>query len=279
MTITLIFVLLRSVDRVVIASMLEQEMLGYFAIGTIVSGLIYLSVGDLSRTILFPRLMERLGRSADLAEARLFLEQPMVLIAYLVPYVIAWGYLLIPVPIRYFLPDYLPAIEVSQLLLIGSFFFSTVSVPLLVCVGLNQQIRLVFLGGGAIALNAALSAALIRGGWGIEGVAVGTAITYFLFCAVVLTFAQLRLGAPWGRQARFFLLVNAPFPLMTGLLLALERLGRGWEGTLVVDSLAAVLRASVFSLLFALTLLPLRRNEGFARLLAGLPIPRRRRPR
>lgn len=276
MLIALMFLLLRGVDRIIIAGTLSEAELGFFSIGTIVSGLIYLSVGDTVRTMVFPRLMESLGVGEPGPErVRPFLVEPSVLIAYLVPFVIGSAYLALPLPIRWLLPQYEPSILVAQILVIGAFYFSIVSVPLSVCIALNQQVRVTMLSAVAVAINALLSLALIAAGAGIVGVAVGTGISYFLFATVVFLFTSAQIG---GRLPALLLLgrLNLPFPIMVALLFGLERLDP-WAAQGVWEELALLaLRLFIFSAAMGALLATQRNEPAFVRL-AGLvgSLPRR----
>ena len=217
MLIAAMFVVLRNVDRVVIAATLTDDKLGYFGVGTIVSGLVYLSINDLVRVMLYPRLMERVGSGAPQAELRAFLQGPVLMIGYLLPIVIAAIYFFIPLPIEWFLDEFRPSIRVTQLLILGSYYFAVVTVPIGVCIALGQQLRVVGLAIVAVVFNAALSVGLIRAGFDIDGVAVGTGISYLLFATMLLVHTLRSLGVPWTRRLRFYLLVNVPFALLVPL--------------------------------------------------------------
>jgi O-antigen/teichoic acid export membrane protein len=179
MLVALMFLGMRSIDRIIIATLLNSEMLGYFSVGTIVSGLIYFSIGDVVSIVFSPRIMEKIGGSDGFSSIKPFLIEPTVLISYVLPLLIGSIFFCVKLPIIYFLPEYTPAIIVIRILCTGAFFISISIIPLFLCIAINKQIVVVVMVFFSGFTNALLSYFLITFGFGISGVAIGTNIAYY----------------------------------------------------------------------------------------------------
>ena len=270
-----LFVMLRSVDRVIIASLMSEQKLGFFTIGTIIAGLIYLSIGDLTRTIFYPRMMERVGAGITSQQSRQFLEDPSLLVAYLVPYVIGVVFALVPLPIEWLLDGFDLAIDVSRLLVMGAFYFSVVSVPILVCVALNHQFQLVVLSACAVLFNVVASLFFLAIQWKIAGVAIGTGIAYLVFCMLMFEHVYHVLGTPLRQRLRFYGLIHWPFLYSTVALSALAYLKPFDETTFLGDVLNGLSQATAFVLIYSIILIPAARLRAFRDLIAAVRSGRR----
>lgn len=270
----LAFVLLRSVDRVVIAAQLPHELLGYFSVATIVSGLMPMVLADVVGAIMFPRIMEEVGRRGDV-RIKDYVVQPTLLIAYLTPFALGAIALTIHLPLTYVLPEYAPAIPVTRLLLLSSFCLSVPLISLLACIALNRQVSVLLLTLGSVAVNALLSYALISHGFGIEGVAVGTVIAHFLFGVLVMSYALRRLRSSFGEICRIAGAVYLPAVYAAILLALLMAFTIGSTATISNALLASAVDVIAFSVLFSLSLLFVRKQPIFLAVARYLPFGKR----
>ncbi len=277
MLITLLFVLFRSVDRILVLGMLSAELLGYFAIGVIISALVFESVADVFRVMFFPRFMERVGAGAGAEELRRWLVEPTVLVACFAPLLMAALYLAVHLPLAHFAPEYLPAVGVARVLVLAQFFFAVATVPLLVCVALNRQNGVVLLTVLAIALNTALTYAFIRMGWGIDGVALGTGLSYGAFSLAVTAFALRQFDRRWREFLRLYGLVLVPFAYAVALLYVGERWLPWHPAGFVGDLGLVLLKLAAFCAMYTPLLLTARAHPAFDRLGALVPRFGRRR--
>ena len=172
MLIGLAFLLLVSIDRLIIFAMLSREMLGYFGIATIISGLIYGTLADMSHDNFPSDNGKNGGSSRHLASQDL---SAGTYCAVLLPYSILDRRLVSQHSFapQIFLPAYLPALTVAKILLLGSFFISQLMTVWLVCVAMNKERPLLCVIAAAVALNGLFSYSFISLGLGIDGVAVG----------------------------------------------------------------------------------------------------------
>lgn len=271
MLIGLALLLLTSVDRIVIVAMLSEEMLGYFSIATILCGLVYLTLGDVIDVIFFPRLMEKLGVSSDVAQLKKYLVEPTIITAYFVPLLIGILFLSIHLPLTYLLPEYIPAINVSKTLILGSFFFCVLNMSLLVCIALNKQVKVLFLSLAIVAVNGAFSYFFIRLGWGIDGVAIGTIAAYFIFSAVIIAYALKQFNSPLSENIGFFVKIYVPIIYAAVLLYILDGLVIFAVNGIVDEVLLTAVKVLIFLLSYSLILIPMRKQTAFIRLLDSLP--------
>lgn len=270
MLITLSFILLRSVDKLLIAGMLSREALGLFAVAAIVSAILIDTIVDVVTVMSFPRIMERLGQTGDRAQLRPYLEQPTVLIAYFTPFLIAALYLGVHLPLQHFAPEYLPSVGVARILVLGHFFFAVTTTGLATCVALNEQLKIVALTVLSVALNAAVNVVVIRAGWGIEGVALGTGLSYLFFGSSVLWYAMRRIGTTPAEYFAFSALVYLPFAWTVLVLAGIDRLIPSPPVGLAADLAVTASKYLLFVAAYAPILLRIRRHPAFATLRSGV---------
>ena len=223
-----------------------------------------------------PLIMERLGNTGDSKLIKNFFIEPTIVISYCTPLLVGTVFLGIGVLIRYFLPEYIPAIDVAQILILGAYFLSIVMVPSLVCVSLNKQVHMVFLMGLVIVFNAILSYSLVAMGWGIQGVAMGTCVSYFSLSLLSLWYAMRQFGAKLEEYLKFFALIYAPFVYALCLVILLEKfvildLNGFW-----IDVFMTSVRICLFILVFGVVFIFLKDNTAFKKVIDCLPFSRRR---
>jgi O-antigen/teichoic acid export membrane protein len=270
MVIGLMFIVMRSVDRIIIASLLNREMLGYFAIGTIVSGFVYATIGDIARVIFAPRIMERLGETGDTQSIKNYFIEPTIIAAYFTPYIAGPLFLGMHIPIRYFLPEYMPALSVVRILVLGAFFISIVMMPAMICVAINKQVNVVLLFSAAISIDAILSCLLIHFGWGISGVAVGTLISYFALSFVTICYTLRQFKAQVKESTKFIGLVYAPFFYLSVLVIGLEKVIDINTMSMWQDMLYTGLRIGLFAIVFSLSFISIRKHLAIKKLFSSL---------
>jgi O-antigen/teichoic acid export membrane protein len=271
MLIGVAFMLLRSVDRLVVAGALSTEMLGLFALATIVSGVVSVTLSDVINATYFPRLMEKVGAGSESRDLLRYVVQPTVLIAFFLPFLIGVLQLTVHLPVQYFLSDYTPGLPAAKLLIVAAFFFCVPVVPMLACVALSREFLVLAIAMAALVLNAIASLVLVERGLGLWGAATGTAVAHFAFCTAIVCTAFGQLGASWLERSRLLLLLYAPIVYACALLFLLERLLATGIDNLWQDLAMTGGKLAVYVLAYALILLPLRRHPAFVRLASYWP--------
>jgi len=263
MLIALVFILLRSIDRIIIANLLPHKMLGYFGVGTILSGVVFASISDLAAIVFAPRVMEKLGRTGDIQQLKNYFIEPTLIIAYCSPFIISILFLGIPIPIHYFLPDYLPTIPVAQILILGAFFNAIMMIPAMVCIAINKQVHVVGLMMVAVVVNGILSYLFIYLGMGIDGVAIGTSISYFALSFLVIQFAMKQFKMKMKEFLGFIILVYAPFIYTAILFFTLKRYCVTGANDLSADVLQTLTIIIIFSFIYSLIFILVRKQSAF----------------
>jgi len=261
--------LLKSADRLVIFTMLSEEAVGFFGLAAVMTGIME-TIPFVARSVTSPRMMERLGKPEDIRSIRNLLLDPTVLIAYGVPFVIGAAFLAIHLPVLYFLENFAPSIGVTRILVFGLFFATLFELPVLACYAMNKQRTIMFRTIPAVVLNFALNISFIRLGWGIEGVAIGTGISHFLYCAAVFWYVLGRFGMAPAERLRFLGMIWFPFICALLLLPAIHTLIPAGESgeNLVHDTAFTLGKFALFCLLYGAVVFRVKDHPAFRKLRA-----------
>jgi O-antigen/teichoic acid export membrane protein len=270
----LLLTLLKSADRIVIIAMLTRAELGYFAIASVAIILIDL-VPDAVDTTIFPRMMEKLGKTKDPEKIKIYLVEPVVLIAYMLPLLIAVLFFSIHIPVKYYLTQYVPSINVVKILSLGFFCTAVSSTAASVCYAFNKQKNLIYLILPVVALNFILNYIFIRFGWGINGVALGTSISYFIFGNILIWYALKQFRAKIREYVNLFILIFMPLVYAGVLLVCID----GYSGfsdpvTFSSDLLFTGMKILCFFLFYSIIFILVRKHSVFVKLSEQISIMR-----
>lgn len=167
----------RSVDRFVILRFLNWEAMGYYGLALTFFGLVQF-IPEAVSTVLNPQLNEAYGRSKDPADLRRLLWTGSLTLSLVLSPIVALACVTLAYPVRLLLPAYTPAIPVAQILLIGAHFWGTARVTEFFFIAIHRQNLVIWLQGAGLVLNVIASAGLVLAGYGLAGVAVGTALAF-----------------------------------------------------------------------------------------------------
>jgi O-antigen/teichoic acid export membrane protein len=221
MILFLLIMLLTNLDRTLILAMISEKALGYFGIATVAAAVV-LTIPAAVHSVTLAPVMEKLGRTGNFLTIKNYLSEPMFVMAYILPVFIACIFFAIHLPVRYFLDQYLPSIQVVKILLAGAYFESVAFPVLSVCLALNRQIQLIFMVIPMVGLNFVLNYAVIKAGWGINGVAAATGTTFFITFCVLLFYASVQFGERPGIYLKNLAAILAPFVFSCVLIFCIE---------------------------------------------------------
>lgn len=213
----IIVLFIRTSDRFVLLYFFDIAEVGFYGLAAMVMGLA-LSVPAVAREVVEPRLMQNMGRAALEETVRLYLTRPLFNTAYLMPFVIGPGILLFPDVVTWLLPDYVAGIDAAIILLMSSYYTAAVYALRGIIVASNLQFGASFMLGAALLFNLALSIGLIKLGFGMEGVALSTGLTFCLLLVGLLVFIHLRLPTLGVGLIHHMLFMMLPFVIMCLLL-------------------------------------------------------------
>lgn len=265
MGVFLLLTVLRSADRILILAMLSEEALGFFGIAIVATSVIAI-IPQAIHSVTLPPLMEKLGRTQDRYQIKNYLTEPTVLIAYFLPFLLAILYLAIHLPIEYFLTQYLPAIPVVKILTLGLFFSAAPTLPLSVSFALNKQIQVIYLTLPSVALNFLLNYVFISSGLGINGVAFGTGISYFVFSSIMIWYTFTQFTVPCEEYLKFFLLIYAPFFYTLILLVGMDRFFSLTPSDLLSDLVMTGVKIGFFFVLYFPIFILIRKHSAVSKL-------------
>jgi O-antigen/teichoic acid export membrane protein len=170
----LLFAVYNSVDRMVIAKYLGSRPLGYYALGLTIAKFLLIAQGGVYG-ILEPRIYQRYSELGEIQRLKKIVLDPMLILTLFFPLVMGLAYIGSPYLVYLLLPKYVPSLGCIHILILGSFFFIFLEGAYTFIVAINRQMFIVWVIGFWTVAGFVLNYLLIVHGWGIEGVAAGTA--------------------------------------------------------------------------------------------------------
>ncbi len=185
-----LLILLWNVDKLMIWLLLSPDSLGLYALPTY-AVMSVLLVPESVSAVLYPRLMEEVARADSPAVLERYLTRPTLIISYVICPLLGLLFLGLHLPIRWFLPMYLPSIPPGKVLIAMVFFMAITRIPYILLLARKQQKQLVVLTALSAAVGALGVGCFLSSGAGLEGAAKGMAVG-FIFYSCVITAAALR---------------------------------------------------------------------------------------
>lgn len=218
------YTILLSIDKIMIIKMIGPKELGFYSIAILAMTYAH-NFPKLLGTVLLPSMQEEFGKSDSKERVLRYVKQPMIVIAYVFPALLAIVYFGIPILVHYVLPKYIMGVDSMKMLLSGCFFISLVPLTHNFIITINKQIVLVPITVGAILCGVGINYGMIKLGYGIYGVALGTSFTYLLYFAV-LFFYVMRYCEKFRQSYLSFIRICVPFMYSLAIILLLEYLVR-----------------------------------------------------
>ena len=222
LTIGIMSIFLLSIDKLMIIKFMDKVQLGYYSIGIMAAEIISFTPHSISYVML-PHFLERYGEKEDKLHLKNHLFQPTLIISYLIPVVIGLAFITAPIAIYYILPKYIQGITPIKILVCAAFFMSIITPAITFLITLSKERKMLSLQAISIIIAIILNYLFIINGYGIKGVAIATAITYFFYSTCILIYS---FGHYIHRITEFIKLFSktyAPFLYIT-LILALSNL-------------------------------------------------------
>ncbi len=186
---TLSFWAMRLLDKTIIASFLAKEVLGFYSFAATIS-LAMQSLVDTVNRVFQPYFFQKYGQEGSMEKMEQYVEEPLWVLTYATPLAIALGYLLLPILVNTFLPQYAPSIAVFNILVFSMFFFA-LTPPY--NFQMNMQGKLYSIAAtqfSSVVLNVALSLTAIKLGYGMVGVAWATLASWALYSVLIAVMAK-----------------------------------------------------------------------------------------
>lgn len=168
--VSLAVLLLRNIDRLMIAGMLDLHAVGLYALGGMIVGFL-INIPGVSREVLEPRLMQAQQQRPLESLVGPYLVEPVFKSALLMPLVVIPAELILPFFIHGFLPEYSEGLDAIRILLLSSLVIALFYPLRGIVVARDWQGRTLLHALVAVGLNAVGNWHVLRLGWGLEAVA------------------------------------------------------------------------------------------------------------
>lgn len=238
----------QSIDRVLILTFLDQTHLGYYAIGLTAASVLGIIPGVVGE-ILYPHFAERYGSTNSPSELKEYVLTPTYLLAHLLPLFQGTIYLLIPYVIITALPKYAPGIRPARILVMGSFFLALAGFASDFLNTINKQAINLMAQITSLVIAVSSTYAVLRLGWGIQGVALATVLTSLLYSITLLGYVLLRHFETPIDSLKSLWDLYLPFGYCLALLLLIDLIPDGAMGQGILSPAVAFLKVVIFALL------------------------------
>jgi O-antigen/teichoic acid export membrane protein len=179
----ILYQILHSIDKIMIASMLGLEHLGFYSIALMTESY-GTGIAENFSIVIQPHFLEDFGANGMEKSSKhvVFYSETT---AYFMAILLSVFFICAPVFITYVLPAFVPGITALRIFLLAIFFFTISPYSSNFLVALEKQAKLIPITVLSIALNIILNYSFIKKGYGINGAAFATVISAFIsFCVV-----------------------------------------------------------------------------------------------
>ena len=202
--------MMHNMDKLIVFSMLGATNTGYYGLASFLSSLVYYIPSAIS-TVLFPRMMGDIGRVGIKMDENAYFFRPLLLLSGLMPVLLGVIFINIDLPVILLLPKYIPAVGVLRVQVAGLVFSTLWNIPANVAVAFDRQRTLMAVALGVLLLGGLFDVGAILLGYGIVGVAFGSALMFFVAAVAANVFAWFVLGKQMQGLPMFLFRLLAPF--------------------------------------------------------------------
>ncbi|TVR77518.1 MAG: hypothetical protein EA412_10890 [Chitinophagaceae bacterium] len=185
MAVGITYTFLNTVDRWIISLFLGTEELGFYSMAIIVFGGMTLFPNIISQQ-LYPRMAYDWGKSNTKSSLQHWAWIQTKYTGILVIPVLIGVLTIFPWIIRTLLPEYIPGIHSLQIIAFGTLFIPFSAGWGNVLNIIDKQVYYLLVIIIAVIVNITINYFLVTAGYGIAGVAFGTAITFAMYCLAVM---------------------------------------------------------------------------------------------
>ena len=217
MIFSLIVIFMMTSGRIIVSYFLGVKHLGYYGIATLILTALMQLPGT-AREVIEPKLMQSLHLNSSYENYEKYFLKPLIHTAYYMPFFIGTVILVLPLIIPLILPKYIPCIFPTQILIFGAYFLSLSFILRGIIVANKLQLQASFVSAFSLIINIGLCVFLVKIGLGLEGVALGSSISFFLLFTSLLIFIR---GKYHLLRVHWKLIISAisiPFPVMFSII-------------------------------------------------------------
>lgn len=189
------FVNLTNVDRIVIIKMLGLEKMGLYSIAIMMGNIVH-NIANMGSIVLYPRFQETYAKNDDRREVFSVMSKTIKIMWLPLFAIVLLGFLFFPPLVRILLPKYVNGIEAMKIFLFGMYFLSLAVFFRGFLVTINRQVVALIACASVVLINLSLNIVLVKNGFGIEGVAAATSISYFIYFVVLYLLSIYEVNRP-----------------------------------------------------------------------------------
>ena len=260
----ILLMVLNSADKIMIVSLLSETALGYYGIAAIATSVIG-TVPKAIYSVTLPRLMEKYGKTNDLFQIKNYFVEPTIFLAYFLPFLLSLIYLTIHIPIEYYLSRYIESIIIVKILALGLFFSALPVMATSICYAIKERMSVIYLTIPPLIINIVSNYTLIHLGYGLTGVAIGTALSYFTYCSSLLWYTMKKYKMNLGEHLKFYIIVYSPFLYSSILLIVLDQFVYFRHDSFWPDATFTFAKLLIFYALYCPILFFIRKQTAFAK--------------
>ena len=207
--------LIQTIDRIVVLSVLGATSLGYYAVTGLGGGIVYALMAQ-AGSAMSPHISAEMGRSRDSPQSlERFLVAPTIIFAFLSTFAIAVLIIVIPALVTLWLPKYSPGLGAFLIYIPGFYFLAIIitanTILTLILIARRRQRLVLYVQGGAIALEGGIAFVLLKSGSGLRGAALASTVAYAVYGLVLLWMAARQVLGTRELALRFVGRVLVPF--------------------------------------------------------------------
>lgn len=169
-----------TIDRLLILTFLEARNLGFYSLGNLIFAPLIL-ICSASNSVMYPRFAEKYGETGDYCSLKKYIIVPTYNLAALISILIGAVYIVIPLLVKLFLPEYIKGVVAARILIFGLLFYAIAGMAGNMLLVINKQVLRLWILLISALLNLGFSYVALKLGYGIVGVATGTSLAYFIF--------------------------------------------------------------------------------------------------
>lgn len=205
------FYLMTHISNVLVFSFLGKKAAGFYGVATVLSRAILYFPSSVA-IVLFPKIMATYGKVQTFEAIEEFYLKPIRFLMFSAPFFIGVICLVLPIPLYYFVPQYMDALPTIRILAFGTSASVFLLLATYMVIAFNRQIWYCLMSIILLVLVTIFDLLAIVFGYGIEGVAYSTSAV-FLLQSVIWNAGVLRqLG--YSITGRIRMLVKMHVPLI-----------------------------------------------------------------
>ncbi len=247
---SVLFDLLRSVDKILVIRYLGFEQMGIYGVATMAAMLVA-KIPDSIVIVLIPHFHEKFGEREQAQDLRKLVDQSALAYSLIMPLVIGVAWILSIPFVTFFLPKFSAAVPSMKLLLLSTYFFALFYPYSNFLIAVKRHLILVPIIVSTLSIQVCFTFFMIKSGFGLNGVAVVAIFCYFLnFVGLFAVAARSLYGMKEALMKLFF--ATGIFSGLVVVLMCLDRwcaLASSMEQTFLQLLFFALLSLPIFLLL------------------------------